>query len=243
MYGRNLNETKDQVDYALLQSLHRMLTQLTDIADRMRRGPIQVKLMKTTEQGFSDALEEKKQELLAEQKVSRTKQAQLEDRELKLKDLSGKLNAAESNKEFQLLKDRIAADEQANSVQADEIFETLEKIDVLETEFEEAKVNLEKAKSETAGIEKKVADLLVTLENEDARVREELAEALKGLHRDLRVLYDRNLKTMGEDTFASTDTKTCGNCNITLTQQTASNLLSSKPLSCKGCGSILYRKA
>lgn len=235
--------TKDQVDYALLQRLHRMLRQLTDIEDRMRRGPIQIRLVKTTEQGFSDAVDAKKQELFAVQKESRTKQAQLEERERKLEDLRGKLNAADSNKEFQLLKDRIAADEQANSVQSDEIFETLEKIDVLEVEFEEAKANLEKAKAETAGIEKKVADELVTLKNEDARVRDELAEALKKLNNDLRVLYDRNLKTMGEDTFASTDTKTCGNCHMTLTQQTASNLLSSKPLACNGCGSILYREA
>ena len=234
--------TKDQVDYALLQRLHRMLTQLTDIEDRMRRGPIQIRLVKTTEQGFVDALDAKKEELLAVQKDSRAKQSQLQDREHKLEDLRGKLNAADSNKEFQLLKDRIAADEQANSVQSDEIFETLEKIDVLEVEFEEAKSNLEKAKSETAGIEKKVADEAVVLKNEDARVRDELAEALKNLSSDSRVLYDRNLKTMGEDTFASTDTKTCGNCNMTLTQQTASNLLSSKPLTCNGCGAILYRE-
>jgi len=233
--------TKDQVDYALLQRLHRMLIQLTDIEDRMRRGPIQIRLVKTTEQGFSDALDAKKLELVAAQKDSKTKQAQLDDRETKVEDLRGRLNAADSNKEYQLLKDRIAADEQANSVQSDEIFETLEKIDVLEAEFEEAKSNLEKAKSETTGIEKKVADELVVLKNDDARVRDELAEALKGLPGELKVLYDRNLKTMGEDTFASTDTKTCGNCNMTLTQQTASNLLSSKPLACNGCGAILYR--
>ncbi len=239
-----MNEkTKDQADYALLQTLHRMLRQLTDIADRMRRGPIQVRLVKTTEQGFADALEAKKQELLEVKKDSRSKQSQLEDREAKLEDLRGKLNAADSNKEFQLLKDRIAADEQANSCQADEIFETLEKLDVLEQELESAKSNLEKAKSETAGIEKKVSTELATMKNEDARIREELAEALKKLHSDLRVPYQRNIKTMGEDTFAATDLSTCGNCNITLTQQTKSDILSCKPLLCKGCGSILYRES
>lgn len=220
-----------------------MLRQLTDIADRMRRGPIQVRLVKTTEQGFADALEAKKQELLEVKKDSRSKQSQLEDREAKLEDLRGKLNAADSNKEFQLLKDRIAADEQANSCQADEIFETLEKLDVLEQELESAKSNLEKAKSETAGIEKKVSTELATMKNEDARIREELAEALKKLHSDLRVPYQRNIKTMGEDTFAATDLSTCGNCNITLTQQTKSDILSCKPLLCKGCGSILYRES
>ena len=218
-----------------------MLRQLTDIEDRMRRGPIQVRLVKTTESGFNEALEAKKQELLVVRKDSKAKQMQLDEREAKLEDLRGKLNAADSNKEYQLLKERIAADEQANSVQADEIFETLEKMDVLEAELETAKQNLEKAKSETAGIEDKVAKELVTLKNEDARIRDELAEALKRLHSDLVVPYQRNIKTMGEDALAVTDGKTCGNCNMTLTQQTASNLLSRKPLVCKGCGSILYR--
>lgn len=235
------DKTADKVDYALLRTLHRMLRQLTDIEDRMRRGPIQVRLVKTTEAGFSEAVEAKKQELLLVRKDSKAKQMQLDEREAKLEDLRGRLNSADSNKEFQLLKDRIAADEQANSVQADEIFETLEKMDVLEAELETAKQNLEKAKSETAGIEKKVSDELVMLKNEDARIRDELAEALKRLHGDLRVPYQRNIKNMGEDTFALTDGKTCGNCNNTLTQQTASDLLSSKPLLCKGCGSILYR--
>jgi len=238
-----LNEkTSSQVDYALLQSLHRMLRQLTDIEDRKRRGPIQIRLVKTTEQGFSDAADEKKLELHAAQKVAKTKQAQLDDRELKLEDLRGKLNAADSNKEYQLLKDRIAADEQANSVQADEIFETLEKMDVLEAEMATATANLDKAKSETAGIEKKVAEEQVVLKNDDARVREELEAALKNLHTDLRAPYERNIKSMGEDALASTDTKTCGNCNLTLTSQTASDLLSCKPLLCKGCGAILYRE-
>lgn len=219
-----------------------MLRQLTDIEDRKRRGPIQIRLVKTTEQGFSDAADEKKLELHAAQKVAKTKQAQLDDRELKLEDLRGKLNAADSNKEYQLLKDRIAADEQANSVQADEIFETLEKMDVLEAEMATATANLDKAKSETAGIEKKVAEEQVVLKNDDARVREELEAALKNLHTDLRAPYERNIKSMGEDALASTDTKTCGNCNLTLTSQTASDLLSCKPLLCKGCGAILYRE-
>ena len=208
----------------------------------MRRGPIQIRLVNTTQQGFSDALEAKKLELAAVRKDSKTKQAQLDDREAKVEDLRGKLNAADSNKEYQLLKDRIAADEQANSVQADEIFETLEKIDVLEAEQETARSNLEKAKLETSGIEKKVAAELETCKNEDARIRDELAEALKKLHADLRVPYERNIKTMGEDALASTDLKTCGNCNLTLTQQTTSDLMSSKPMVCKGCGAILYRE-
>jgi len=222
--------------------MHRMLRQLADIEVRMRRGPIQVRQVKAAEQELGQALDLKKEELAAAQKEARAKQSQLTDREHKLEDLRGKLNAADSNKEYQLLKDRIAADQQANSVQADEIFETLEKIDVIEAELKQATEALEKAKSETTRIEKKVADEQVVLKNDDASVREELAIARKDLHFELKAPYERSVESLGEDMFASTDTKTCGCCNVTLTQQTASDLLSRKPLICNGCGAILYRK-
>ena len=45
----------------------------------------------------------------------------------KLDDLQAKLNMAQSNKEYQLLKDQMAADKQANSVLADEILERARK--------------------------------------------------------------------------------------------------------------------
>ena len=169
-----MNESKSNtVDYALLESLHRMLQQLTDIDERKRRGPIQIRLVKTNEKGFADALEQKKIELAAAQKIARAKQSQLDDREHKLEDLRGKLNSAASNKEFQLLKDRIAADEQANSCQADEIFEVLEQIDVLEAQYKEAAANLEKAKLESGRVEEKVAAESGVLDNDEAEVREE----------------------------------------------------------------------
>lgn len=237
----NDQQTNSKVDYALLRTLHNKLQQLTEIADRMRRGPIQIRLAKTNEANFSDALDAKKVEYAAVQKDSRAKQGQLDDREAKLADMRKKLNAAESNKEFQLLKDRIAADEQANSCQADEIFETLEKMDVLEAEIKSATENLEKAKLETNAISQKVAAEMKSLENQEASVREQLAHALKDLHGDLVAPYKRLIQSKGEDTFAATDAKTCGNCNLTLTQQTASDLLMCKPLLCKGCGAILYR--
>jgi predicted nucleic acid-binding Zn-ribbon protein len=237
----NDQKTNNKVDYALLRTLHIRLQQLTDISDRMRRGPIQIRLAKTNEAAFSDALDAKKIELAEVRKDSRAKQSQLDDREAKVEDMRAKLNAAESNKEFQLLKDRIAADEQANSCQADEIFETLEKLDVLESELKAATENLEKAKQETNAISQKVAAEMKTLEGEEASVREKLAHELKDLHPDLVAPYKRSIQTKGEDTFAATDATTCGNCNLTLTQQTASDLLMCKPLLCKGCGAILYR--
>ncbi len=233
-------ETK-KVDYKLLGRVHSCLRQLTDIADRMRRGPIRVKVAKSNELAFGTALEEKKEEVLKAKKESKAKQMQLDEREAKLVDLQNKLNAAESNKEFQLIKDRIAADEQANSVQSDEILEGLEKLDVLESELAAAKENLQKSQAETKAVEEKVQTELADLKNLQAQVQEQLTEAEKKLHGDLAGPYRHSVKTKGEDTLASTDGSTCGNCHQTIRPQKASELRQFKPVVCEGCGAILYR--
>src|SRR6476619_6794146 len=115
-----------------LRTLHRIHRQHSDLKDRLSRGPRQIQAaegaVKKCEGDVAQAKETYKQAKMA----SDDKQLQLKHRESKLLDVQGKLNMAQSNKEFQLLKDQLAADKQAKSVIADEILETLEKLDQLQ---------------------------------------------------------------------------------------------------------------
>jgi len=223
-------ETK-KVDYHLLGRLHSLLQQLTEIGDRMRRGPIKIRLAETNRDGFVKVLEEKKEELLAARKEARAKQSQLDDREAKLADLQSKLNTAESNKEFQLIKDRIAADEQANSCQA-----------ALEAEVQTATENMEKSQSELDAIDAKVTAELKELEIQESQIKEDLAQSEKQIHSDLKGPYRHVVKTKGEEALAETDLSTCGNCHQTIRPQVVSELKMQKAVICVGCGAILYRK-
>ena len=228
------------LDYTLLRTLHRMLRQLSDIADRIRKGPIKVRVTAANEKSFAEALDVAKENLLELRKASNAKQMQLSEREAKIEDMKAKLNACDSNKEFQLLKDRIAADLQANSVLQDEILEQLEKLDVLTEESDQAKANYAKAQTDTKNITEKVELELKELESEKARVTDELAQAEKGLPPELIGEYRRLVAGMGEDALASTDTETCGNCNQRMITQMVSDLMMKKPVFCKGCGCLLY---
>ena len=105
------------------------------------------------------------------------KQLQLREREQRIKDLQVKLNTCNSNREYQALKEQIAADEQANSVLSDEILEALEKIDVLQAEVaktqadrNQAAEGLQSMRTETEGKQER-------LEAELRRVTQELADA------------------------------------------------------------------
>ena len=217
-----------------------MLRQLIDIGERMENGPRKVRVVTTNEANFAQSLEQSKAALLDLRKASHTKQMQLAEREAKIEDMKVKLNVCDSNKEFQLLKDRIAADLQANSVLQDEILEQLEKIDVLIEEVDTAKKNYEKSQSESRRIRDEVDLELNALDAEKTRITQELAEKEKLIPADLIVQYRRLVAGKGEDALGLTNSETCGNCNQTLTVQTVSDLMMHKPVFCKGCGCWLY---
>lgn len=231
------------LDYGLLQSLHRMLQQLTDLDDRIRRGPMKVKVVEANEAGFAATLQECEGRLSELRRASNDKTMQLNEREAKIENLKAKLNTCDSNKEFQLLKDRIAADLQANSVLQDEILEMLERLDVVNEEVAAAKSNYEKSQSETSAMKEKVQLELAELTAEKSRVAGELADSEKKLPATMMDDYRRLVDKKGENAFASSGNETCDNCNQRITTQMISQLMLKRLVVCPGCGSIIYVKS
>src|SRR5262245_28991233 len=160
-----------------LATLHRIHRQLADLRDRLERGPKQVKAAEANVKKSEGELAQAKEAFKAGKLAADEKQLQLKSREAKLADLTAKLNMAQSNKEYQLLKDQIAADKQANSVLADEILEALERIDQLQAAIKTADGHLAKFKDEQDKTRKRISDQQQGLESELARVRGELKAA------------------------------------------------------------------
>ena len=230
------------VDFDLLRALHRMHRQLADIDQRLRKGPLQVKIATQNEASFLAALEDAKNRQKENRLATDRKQMTMNEREAKVADMKSKLNTAASNKEFQLLKDRIAADEQASSVLADEIFEMLERQDVIDQEVVAATDNLEKSKVEKKKIVDRVTGETKDLQAQRMRVAEDLAENEKKLPMDVKIDYRRRADAKGEDVLAETDAVTCGNCQVHLTAQMKASLLMREILFCQGCGALYYLK-
>src|SRR5256885_1646427 len=141
-----------------LRTLHRIHRQHTDLKERLSRGPRQIQVAETSVKKTEADLAQAKDVYKQAKMSADDKQLQLKHRESKLVDLQAKLNMAQSNKEYQLLKDQMAADNQANSVLADEILETLEKIDVLQAAVKTAESNLTKTKGELAKVRGRITD-------------------------------------------------------------------------------------
>ncbi len=228
------------LDYDLLCTIHRMLRQQTDLNDRLSRGPRRIKIAEGTEAKFVEELETAKDSLKRTRMSADQKQLQLREREAKIEDLKGKLNSCSSNREFQLLKDQIAADLQANEVLSDEILEQLEKIDLLTVELEQAQQNLDKAKAETKKVADDVEKEMTLVKSELERVTNERADAEKLFPAEIKAEYQRLVAASGESALASTDKQTCGNCCQQINTQILSQLLLKKPVFCQGCGSLMY---
>lgn len=228
------------VDHNLMAKIHRLLRQRADLNDRIARGPIQVRIVETATQTCRDEVEKAKQNVVTTKMAADDKQLHLGTREAKIESLKQKLNACDSNKEYQLLTDAIAADQQANSVLSDEILEMLERIDQLENELAEENKKLEKAIAEMEAVKKRVAESGTQFKAELSEICAELEEAEKGLTGDIGKEYRHIVKSLEEDALAHTEGKTCGNCCHTFTAQTYNNLLTRKSVICKGCGALMY---
>ena len=134
--------TPPNIGTSVLRTLHRIHRQLSDLRERLQRGPKQIRAAEANVQHREELLTKTKAEAKSLRMAADQKQLQLKSGEDKVKDLRRKLNAAASNREYQALLEQIAADEMANSVLADEILEELEKIDAFQKNIAEAEAGL-----------------------------------------------------------------------------------------------------
>jgi uncharacterized protein len=223
-----------------LRELHRIHRQQSDLRSRLARGPKQIRAGELNVQQTADELARRKEVLKQARIAADAKQLQLRQREARIADLQGKLNACSSNREYQALQEQIAADTQANRVLEDEILESLEKLDELQAQISEANDRQNRARDELEKCRVRVNEAHQGLEQELARVTRELEEVESRLPDDFRREYRRIASVRGEDALAQVDGEVCGSCNQTLTQQTLNELRLERLVSCKSCGCLLY---
>ncbi|MEC9091616.1 MAG: phospholipase, partial [Planctomycetota bacterium] len=187
-----------------------------------------------------DNVEQLKESLTKAKLLSSEKQLLLKQREEKVLDFRGKLNAAKSNEEFQIFKNQIAADEQANEILSDEIFEQLERIDELGVLIAGAKDELDSAKDDHSKVKQKVEAEEAGLRSELSRVDEELQQSEEKLPIEVKPDYARVASSRGEESLAALDGEFCGGCFQKITRMQHSDLAANKPVFCKTCGAIIY---
>lgn len=229
-----------EVSNALLRRLHRIHQQLAELQSQARRGPMQIKAVDATVDAAKKSVDIAAATLRKTRMIADEKQLQLQSREAHVANLNGKLNAASTNKEFTMLREQIAADEQANSVQNDEVFEILERIDSLDADLKKTKAELAAAESDrntrVAEIQKRQTRVKIDLERVQVQREETEAEIPLALRAD----YKRLVDARGEEALAEIENDSCGGCSQTLVTQVISRVMLSHLTYCPNCNAILY---
>ncbi len=234
------SDPKIEISATLLRKLHRIHRQRADLDGRIARGPRQITAGETFVAKAEADMSSVKEALKKANLISDEKQLQLKSREVQIDQLQTKLNSAASNREFNLLKEQIAADKQANSVLSDEILEAMDEIDGLETKLKDVATEFENQKDAQQNRIAEVAAKTAELQSELARVNAELEQSEKQIPTEVMVEYRRVIKSKGEDALAPVEDESCGGCYQVLTTQYIDRLRLSVLIRCPNCNAFLY---
>ncbi|MBI3837065.1 MAG: phospholipase [Planctomycetia bacterium] len=228
------------VTASALRELHRIHRQLTDLRERKERGPKQIRAREANLARLADELTKLQADHKAARVRSDQKQLLLKSGEDKVESLKVKLNAAASNREYQVLKDQIAADQMAGSVLADEILEAMEKIDELAAQIAEQQKKIAVSKEELAKAQQSVLEQAELLETDLKRLEAQLREAEAALPTDFRENYQRVVNSKQDDAMAEVQGDFCGGCYQQLTPNSMAELSMSVAIFCRNCGRLIY---
>ncbi len=229
------------VSDSVVRNLHQHLVQIAEMKTQIDRGPRQVKAAISQVEAAKDALLKCKDAIKHKKMDADRKQLQLREREAKVHDWEGKMNLAKNNREFQAIKEQIAADSQANSVLSDEILEILEEIDSLQIAMKGFEEKLKLTEADRVKTESTVAEKLAGLNIELERVEGNLAGLEVQLTPEFLVQYKRLVSNRSEDSMAALDDVSCGGCYTGLPPRILDSLRKEQAIVCPSCGRLLYR--
>ena len=186
------------VTAAALRELHHLHQQLTELRDRVERGPKQIRAREANVAQLKAKVDEAKAKVQETQMAINRKQLDLKAGEQKMVDAKVKLNAASSNKEYQALVEQIAAAEMAGSVLADEILEAMEKVDTQQVAVKEAEKGLAAGTQELDKTRQAIDAAAASLRADIARLRRRAwSRPRRRCQRDFKVDYQRVVRGKG----------------------------------------------
>jgi uncharacterized protein len=224
----------------ILQNLHRIHRQLSDLNGRLARGPQASQVKERQCNALQQRLDEVRKQKNGLEIDSHTKQNELTSGEDKVKKRTQQLQEAKDNKEYQALQHQIEADKMANSVLADEALEMMERVEKFQLEVSQAETNLEEALRQLEGLKAEFAKEEPTIQADNNRLKTDLTDWEKQLPVEYRELYHRQTDNHGEDGLATIDGEFCTGCRHQVPLNFINQLMLQRPTFCRSCGRLLY---
>ncbi len=223
-----------------LSALHRHHLALKEVQDELARGPRQVRARDNQLAQLDADRKSKEDELKQTRAATDRKNLDLKSSEAKLKDLDRKQNEAASNREFDILKGQIAADQASNAVLQDEILEFLEKVDRILAEIAGIGVRRTKLDAERHQFAAHFEIRSVELRKQEIELQAQVNTAESAIPASIHAHYRRLVDAYGAESMASTDNGMCTHCFVSLTPQLQVQVDGGAPTFCSSCDRLLY---
>ena len=237
-HGREANNMNSTAEG--LRELHRLHRQLQQVEDELDSGPRRIAATERRLEEKQRQGDEQKQRIIELRKVADGKSLQLKSNDAKITDLKAKLNSASSNREYDVIRSQIEADEMANSVLEDEILEALEKVDA-------AGVVLNSLGRKSQAAADRMQDVSSAVRNAKAGLRQQaeeltvrIGQARKIIPEKMKVAYQRLVQAHGAEALAGVDQTACLACYAMVSPQERVQLNTGKVILCRNCGRIMY---
>lgn len=224
-----------------LTELHALLTQLEAVRKELKQGPLQVRAREKIVAARQAEVNEQREKLTNLRKAADQKSLQLKSNEAKIQELKAKLNAAASNREFDIIKSQIDADTMANSVLEDEILEALDHVDEAQQNIQEYEDSLAAAEAEVNRHREIVDEARPGLENQLAELESQIQVAQEVIPSSVRTEFKRLVSAHGAGALASIESRACMSCHSVISSQDLVKLnVGTQPTFCRNCGRLLY---
>jgi predicted nucleic acid-binding Zn-ribbon protein len=221
--------------------LHDLHLQLASVQDELNRGPRMIKAKENLLAKRQAELDAIKAQQTERRKLADQKNLQLKSSEAKLADLRTKLNMCNSNREFDILKGQIAADEMANSVLEDEILDAMEQVDKIKVQIGDAEKAVVVAKEEISKATAQVNAAEAGQKEKAEQLKLAVSDAETVLPDDVKLVYRRLVAAFGAEALAAVEKGVCTACYVSLSPQQAMEVRSGKITFCH-CGKLIYLK-
>ena len=223
-----------------LKELHQLHIQLEGVRDQIERGPKLIQARHKKAERKNVEVEELKEQLKQLKMAADQKSLQMKTNDAKILDIKAKLNAASTNREYDIFKSQIEADTMTNSVLEDEILDAYEKVDAVQAGIGEAEADKENAIADEKRVAKEVTENEPTLLAECDKLQALLKEAESTLPSAVHQLYVRLVGSHGASALAAVENKACTNCFDTLSANMLVELNVGKYVFCRSCGRLSY---
>ncbi len=223
-----------------LKQLHELLVNLRDVQSQLDSGPRQIAARRQIQEKKQAELEARRQKLKQLKVNADQKNLQLKTNETKIAELRAKQNTVTSNREYDILRGQIDADQMAKSVLEDEILESLEAVDRGQIEVKQFEQDVAAAETELKKFIAEIEQRIPGLKQQAETLQSQIVDAEKFLPGDVAATYRRLVQVHGADALAAVENKSCSNCYLSLTTQMIVELNSGKLLFCKSCQRLLY---